>query len=920
MGSSTSRGGVVVSGREAEVFDLVGDHLTHAEIGERLFISTRTVESHVASLRRKLGMIDHRSLVRLAVKFRSLPPVSPLPHEASSLLGRSTELDAVDSAVASSRVISVVGPGGIGKTRLAMRAAKDLSGEKSIDPVWVDLATVVSPRQVPQALVAALGVHEPGRRTYEQVAIDLLRQRIALLVLDNCEHVLDEVATLVERILAACATVTVLLTSRIRLAVPHEHVIQLGGLPAGSSDKPGAAVDLFMERAEAGGAIIDHAERSRVVDVCQALDGMPLAIELAAARVASLGLDGVESGLDDHRRLLVGGMRVQARHRSVSDTVEWSYRLLTRLDQNVLSRVSTFRRAFSHADAVSVAAYAGVSDRDVAAALGRLARHSLLEPAATTTRMRYRTLEAVRQFGVEQLSAEGDRTAQERHLNWCASRVADLDRAEYESGWSTEVDAIADEVQATLASMGNNREAPAAHDLARQLAELLFDRGRTTDSQDMFEYAASLADSEPIEAADLTLAAAVAKCRVVGPDALRLERLATDKALAGGDIDFAVRCLASSARLIVRFQGMFDDPPPLDHANRLIEDAKKYRTYSPITEFTIAAAEALLDPGSDIDDLEDLASRALASGELVQASVLLVEIVVRYSEDQYLVQALEACRRRLEIFDSVTMGPSLGFELRDALHDAAEIATAAGQLTEAIELAERHARLPFFRDEPEHALFEGIAPNALAGNWNDAISAGHVLLAGWDQAGRPAAPGRGIAPAALAMVHGLRGDTDQQSAWLEAHRQILGSNPNYQATGYGEVFDAIVELHHHRSEAAALRLADYRPSQILGGWYWQWHAALAAEAAVLAGHFDADARIAYATAITEHNPIAVALTRRARTLRGDTEWELADIAADLDSLGCPYQAARTLLLGGGATAEHGAARLKSLGATDNCDT
>ncbi len=916
MDGRTTRGGVVVSGREAEVFDLVGEHLTHVEIGKRLFISVRTVESHVASLRRKLGMIDHRSLVRTAVEFRSLPPVSSLPHEASSFLGRLAELDEVAIAVASSRVVSVVGPGGSGKTRLAMRAANDLSGGKSIDPVWVDLATVVAPREVLPALVAALGVVEPGRRAYEQVAIDLLLQRTALLVLDNCEHVLDEVALMVERILAACATVTVLLTSRIRLAVPHEQVVQLGGLPVGSTDNPGAAVDLFMERAEAGGATIDAGERPRIADVCQALDGMPLAIELAAARVASIGLDGVETGLGDHRLLLVGGTRVQARHRSVSDTVRWSYRLLTRLDQNVLSRVSTFRRAFSPADAGVVAAYAGVSERDIADALGRLAQHSLLEPTATT-RMRYRTLETVRQFGIEQLSAEGDRTAQERHLDWCARGVADLDRAEYELGWTAEVDAIADEVRAALASIGDTRDVPAAHDLARQLAGLLFDRGRTTDSQNTFEYAASLADSETIEAADLTLAAAVAKCRVAGPDALRLEQLAADKALAGGDIDLAVRCLAGSVGLIARFAGMFDDPPPLDRAHRLLEDAKAYSAHSPIAEFTLAATEAALDPDRDLDELEGFVRRALGSGELVRASILLEAIAVRHSEDQHPVQALEACRRRLDIFGSETSDPSLGFELRDALHTAIVIATAAGQLTEATQLAERHAHLPFLRDDPDHALAEGIAPNALAGNWDDAIKAGHAFLAGWVQAGRPVAPGRGVAPAALTMVHGLRGDDDQREAWLETLRLIRGDNLTNRATGYGAVFDAIVELHHHRSEAAAHRLADDRPFHFFGALYWQWHAALAAEAAVLAGHSDADAKIAYATSATEHNPIATALSRRARTLQDGTTEEFKSIAADLDNLGCPYQAARTLSLAGGATAERGAARLRLLGATED---
>lgn len=915
----TTRGGVVVSGREAEVFDLVGEYLTHVEIGERLFISVRTVESHVASLRRKLGMIDHRPLVRMAVEFRSLPPVSALPHEASSFIGRLAEIDEVANAVASSRVVSIVGPGGTGKTRLAIRAASNLSSGKSIDPVWVDLAAVVAPREVLPALVAALGVVEPGRRTHEQVAIDLLRQREALLVLDNCEQVLDEVALLVERILAACATVTVLLTSRIRLAVPHEQVVQLGGLTAGSTDNPGAAVDLFMERAEAGGARIVASERSRVVNVCQALDGMPLAIELAAARVASIGLDGVETGLDDHRRLLVGGERVQTRHRSVSDTVWWSYRLLTGLDQKVLSRVSTFHMSFSTADAGVVAAYAGVSERDIGGALGRLAQHSLLETTATTTCLQYRTLESVRQFGIEQLRAEGDITAQERHLAWCARRVADLDGAEYELGWTAEVDAIADEVRAVLSSTGDIRDMPLAHDLARQLAALLFGRGRTTDSQSAFEHAATLADSETIEAADLTLAAAVARCRVAGPDALRFEQLAADKALAGGDIDLAVRCLTGLVQLITRFPGMFDDPPPLQRAHLLLEDAKAYRSHSPLAEFMVAATEAALDPNRGLDELEDFVRRALGSGELLQASSLLDAITLRHIEDQHPVQAFEACRRRLDIFGSVTSGPDIGFELRDALHNAIFTATGAGQLTEANQLAERHAHLPFFRDEPGLALAEGIAPDALAGNWDDAIKAGLAFQEGWEQAGQPVAPGLAIAPAAVAMVHGLRGDDNERIAWLETLRLILGDNPTYRATGHGEVFDAIFELHHDRSEDAAHHLAEYRPDHSFGPLFWQWHAALAAEAAVLAGHSNADAKIAYATAATEDNPIATALTRRARTLQGGTTEEFESIAADLDNLGCPYQAARTLSLAGGATAEHGAARLRSLGATDNRD-
>lgn len=905
---------MVVSGREGEVFDLVGEHLTHDEIGERLFISTRTVESHVASLRRKLGQIDHRSLVRLAAQVRAQPPVCVLPQEASSFVGRLAELQEVSDAVSVSRVVSVVGAGGTGKTRLAIRAARDLSIESLQVPVWVDMSSVMSPSEVSATLASALGVVEPGRRTHEEAARDVLGQRDVLMVLDNCEQVLDEIAVVVERTLAACANVTILLTSRIRMAVPHERVVQLGGLDVGSTDAPGAAVELFVERARAGGARIGASEQSRIVDICTALDGTPLAIELAAARVTTIGIDGVENGLGDHRRLLVGGERAQARHRSVSDTLAWSYRLLTRLDQQVLSRVATFRGAFSATDAVSIAAHGGVPEAEVGGALGRLAQHNLLAPTAADVGFCYRALETVRQFGLDQLSADGDHIAAQRHLEWCTRGVADLGDND-RPGWATDVDTITDEVNGALSSTAGVRASVQAHDLAFRLANLLFRRGRITDSQNAFERAAGLAGSEDIEADDLAMAAAVAKCRVSGPDALRLEHCAADKALSSGNIDLAVRCLAGSADLIGRCPGMFDDAPPLERAHGFLDTARSYSSHSPTTEFVLVSTEASLDPHRDLDELEDFVRRALNSGELLQASSLLDWIATRHAAERKPVEALAACRRRLDIFDSEAPGPKLAFELKDALHTAICTATGAGQLSEAIQLAERHALLPFLRAEPGHAVGEGIAPHALAGNWGDAIEAGKAFLAGWEQAGRPVAPGRGIAPAALAMVHGLRSDDDERDTWLETLRMLRGDHIG-DRDDYDSIFAAIVALHHNRNEDAEAQLALYRPNHFFGGLFQQWHAALAAEAAVLSGRSDAHAKVAEAISATEHNPIATALSRRASALRDGTTQDFESIAADLVNLGCAYQAARTLTLAGGTAAERGAACLKSLGATE----
>lgn len=167
------------------------------------------------------------------------------------------------------------------------------------------------------------------------------------------------------------------------------------------------------------------------------------------------------------------------------------------------------------------------------------------------------------------------------------------------------------------------------------------------------------------------------------------------------------------------------------------------------------------------------------------------------------------------------------------------------------------------------------------------------------------------------MVHGLRGEDDERATWLETLHVIRGTNPTSRPTPYDEVFDAIVELHRGRAEDAANHLAEYRQDNFFRALFRQWHAALAAEAAVLADHSDADAKIADAIAVTEHNPVAASLTRRARTLQDGRNEEFESIAVDLDSMGCPYQAARTLSLADGATAERGAARLRELGATNN---
>ncbi|MER7368988.1 LuxR C-terminal-related transcriptional regulator, partial [Nonomuraea wenchangensis] len=256
-----------ISPREAEVLGLVGDHLSNAEIAARLCISIRTVESHVSSLLRKLEVPDRRALARRAPVRGAAPdrPAAVLPAPLTSFIGRARERSELAALLKEHRQVTAVGPGGVGKTRLALAVAADAAGAYP-DGVWfADLVPVTDPGMIAAAVAGALGLGEqPGRDLAESVAA-ALADRDALVVLDNCEHVLDGVAPFLERLLATCPRLTVLATSRARLMVPFERVYPVpplsldaggdsaqGGLPAqpgqaaqggraGRADRPDAA-------------------------------------------------------------------------------------------------------------------------------------------------------------------------------------------------------------------------------------------------------------------------------------------------------------------------------------------------------------------------------------------------------------------------------------------------------------------------------------------------------------------------------------------------------------------------------------------------------------------------------------------------------------------------------------------------------
>jgi predicted ATPase len=318
-----------------------------------------------------------------------------LPLQVTSFVGRERELAEVGRLLAAGRLATLTGPGGTGKTRLALHAAADaLEGHP--DGVWLaELAALADPALVPQAVAAAVGVREePGRPLLPTLTAALAPRRV-LLVLDNCEHLLDACARLVDALLRACPHVRLLCTSREALGIAGEAVWRVPSLavPAAAAglhapvgpDAAGlarsAAVRLFVDRAAAvrPGFALTEENAAAVARVCARLDGIPLAIELAAARVRVLPPRQLLARLDDRFRLLTGGSRTALeRHQTLQATVDWSYALLAQPERAVFARLAVFAGGWTLEAAEAVCAGDGIEAVEVLDLLTRLADRSLV--------------------------------------------------------------------------------------------------------------------------------------------------------------------------------------------------------------------------------------------------------------------------------------------------------------------------------------------------------------------------------------------------------------------------------------------------------------------------------------------------------------------------------------------------------------
>src|SRR6202030_3638568 len=352
-----------------------------------------------------------------------------LPRAVTSFIGRESEVAEVEAAVRSHQLVTLTGVGGVGKTRLALEVAARLADEFP-DGVWFfDLAAVTDPAAVPDAVAAVLGIiQQPGKTVSDSVA-GALEGRVRLLVFDNCEHVVDSVADLVEAILAASATVTILATSREGLGVSQEQLWRVPSLDVNSGTES-AAVNLFIDRAHSvvsDFSLAQPGEADAVVEICRRLDGIPLAIELAASRMASMTAREVRDRLGQRFRLLVGSRRGLERHQTLRQAVAWSYDLLGDAEKALLAGCSVFAGGFDVKSACAVAGSDDIDEYTILDLLDALVRKSLLVADRSSGRTRFSMLETIRQFAEEQLVARGEASEiRAAHSQYFAGREADI--------------------------------------------------------------------------------------------------------------------------------------------------------------------------------------------------------------------------------------------------------------------------------------------------------------------------------------------------------------------------------------------------------------------------------------------------------------------------------------------------------------
>ena len=454
-----------------------------------------------------------------------------LPAQLTSFVGRVAQMAEIRTLLSDNRIVTLTGAGGAGKTRMAIRIAADIAADYRDGVYYVDLAPVTHEAVVPVAVARALGLpDQPGRSTMETLT-KFVGDRQMLVVLDNCEHLLDATASLAAELLASCQGLQILATSREPTGVPGEVTYSVPSLALADE-----ALELFADRARRvrpDFAVTDD-NAATVTEICKRLDGMPLAIELAAARVRALSLDEIVGSLHDRFRLLTGGSRTAVRRQqTLRASVDWSHALLTETERVLFRRLAVFLGGFDLDAAQAVAGDAEVERYQILDQLALLVDKSLVTAENPSGRTRYRLLETVRQYAQEKLGESGEAEAvRSRHRDHYTAMAALLD-APARSDYDERVEQANDEMDNLRSAFGWSIEAgdlARAFELASSLQPLWLSRGRIMEGLAWIDAVAENASLDDMEAA--VRARALADRAVLGEFVAIYNSSDAEKALA----------------------------------------------------------------------------------------------------------------------------------------------------------------------------------------------------------------------------------------------------------------------------------------------------------------------------------------------------------------------------------------------------
>jgi predicted ATPase/class 3 adenylate cyclase len=438
--------------------------------------------------------------------------VHNLPVQLTSFVGREGEMHEVRQLLADNRLVTLTRAGGAGKTRLAIEITARIAPEFR-DGVWyVDLAPITHPAVVPVTVARALGLpDQPGRSTMDTL-LRFVAERQLLILLDNCEHLLDPSAELVVALLGGAPGLTVLATSREPIGVTGEATWRVPSLSVAD-----AAIELFADRArlaQTGFTVSSDNAAAAVAEICGRLDGMPLAIELAAARVRALSLAEILEGLRDRFRLLTGGARTAVRRQqTLRASVDWSHALLTELERVLFRRLAAFLGGFDLDAAQAVAGGEDVERYQVLDLLTLLVDKSLVVADDSGGGTRYRLLETVRQYALEKLGESGEADGvRSRHRDYYTAMAALLDApagTDYEQRVE-QADIEIDNLRAAFGWSRENSDIEPALALASSLQPLWITRSHIREGLAWFDAALTDLDARPLEVAAVVRARALA--------------------------------------------------------------------------------------------------------------------------------------------------------------------------------------------------------------------------------------------------------------------------------------------------------------------------------------------------------------------------------------------------------------------------